>query len=88
MGQNYNSPPTELFSARGGVAIDVSGGNQTVAARGVYIGGTGTLVVTMFNGGNLTFEGLVPGVILPIAITRVVQSGTTAAATLKAIALF
>lgn len=87
MGQNYNSPPTEVFSARGGTAVNADAGNQTVSGRAIYIGGSGAISVVTHNGDTLLFEGLVPTTILPVAITRVNQSGTTAAATLKALVL-
>lgn len=84
---NYSSAPQEIYSARGAVAVDADGADQTVSARGVYIGGSGTLRVQMWNGDIITFQGLVPGLILPISIKKVYTSGTTAAATLKAVAL-
>lgn len=62
------------------VAIDVSGGNQTLAlgCRAFYVGGTGDLAVTMWDGGNVTFVGLPAGSILPIRAGTVLQTGTTA----------
>jgi hypothetical protein len=87
MGQNYNSPPTEVFAARGGTAINADSGNQTVSGRAIYVGGTGQITVVTVNGDTLTFFGLVPTTVLDIAFTRVNQTGTTAAATLLAIAL-
>ncbi len=87
MGQNYNAPPSEVFAARGGTAVNADAGNQTVSGRALYIGGSGAISVVTYNGDTLVFDGLVPTTIIPVAITRVNQSGTTAAATLKAIVL-
>lgn len=62
------------------VAIDVSGGNQTLGTgcRAFYVGGTGDLAVTMHGGGDATFVGLPAGTILPINAATVLQTGTTA----------
>ena len=63
-----------------GIAIDVSGGNQDLplGCRAFYIGGTGDLAVTMWDGAALTFVGMPAGTILPIRARTVVQTGTTA----------
>lgn len=50
----------------------------TYLTRGVYIGGTGNLAVIMAGGQTVTFNGAVAGTILPIAVKRVLASGTTA----------
>ena len=49
------------------------------ATTGIYVGGAGNLTVTMLNGGpNVTFVGIAPGTVLPIRVTRVLVTDTTA----------
>jgi hypothetical protein len=46
--------------------------------QAIYVGATGTLRVTMFGGDVVTFNGVQAGQILPISVTRVWTTGTTA----------
>lgn len=50
------------------------------STRGVYVGGTGDLAVTMEGGGAITFVSVLSGSILPIRCTQVLATGTTATA--------
>jgi len=50
----------------------------TVACRGIYVGVTGNLKVTMPDGTTPTFLNIAAGVVHPIAATRVWSTGTTA----------
>jgi len=45
-------------------------------SRALYIGGAGDLVVTMADGGDVTFAGVPAGFILPIRVTHVLASTT------------
>ena len=46
--------------------------------RGIYLGGSGDVVVTMADGMDVTFKSLAAGVIHPISVTKVKATGTTA----------
>lgn len=46
--------------------------------RGLYVGGTGDVVVVFENGTAVTFVGVQTGTILPVIAKRVNSSGTTA----------
>lgn len=48
------------------------------ASRGLYVGGTGDMAVTMLSGGSVTFKAVPAGSILPIRVSRVLVTGTTA----------
>lgn len=47
--------------------------------RGIYLGSTGNLAVTMAGGEQITFVGLASGIIHPIRAKRIWATGTTAA---------
>ena len=46
--------------------------------RGIYVGGAGNIAVVMLGGGSVTFVGVLAGTILPIRVTRVKDTNTTA----------
>ena len=47
--------------------------------KALFIGGAGNVTVDMVNDGtNITFVGIPAGMILPIRVTRVYNTGTTA----------
>lgn len=73
-------PVASTFGATGGVAIDVSGGDQDLAktARAFWIGGAGNLALVMDDGSELTFVALPAGYLLAAQATAVKQTGTTA----------
>ena len=48
--------------------------------RALYVGTSGDVTVEMAGGQVLTFTGVPGGTILPLRITRLLQSGTTAGA--------
>lgn len=47
-------------------------------SRALYVGGAGNLVVTMAGGGDVTFTAVPAGSILPIRVSRVKSTNTTA----------
>ncbi len=69
--------------AMGGIAISYGGGDQVLTdptiARGLYISGAGALAVVMANGDVVTLSGLLAGVVYPIAVKQITQSGSSAA---------
>jgi hypothetical protein len=79
----YNASVPTLASspAIGAVAIDYAGADQTLSGvpRGVYIGTAGHLKVDLANGTTATFSNLVAGATYSIAITKIYQTGSTAA---------
>ena len=76
-------PDAAAAAAIGAVTIDYSGGNQDLSAyriRGIYIGTAGNLKVDMVDGTTgVTFSNLTAGVIYPLKVTMVYQTGSTAA---------
>lgn len=50
----------------------------TLAAEGLYVGGTGDVKVTTANGSVVTFSSVPAGVVLPFNIVQIFSTGTTA----------
>ncbi len=66
-------------SAYGAFAITKSDTvNFTVNVRGIYVGGTGDVVVVTPDGDAITFVGVPAGTILPVRAKRVNSTSTTA----------
>lgn len=73
---------TEGISAPGNNLVAITPSDSTDLAqvsRGIYVGGAGNLVVTPAAGGsNVTFVGVPAGTVLPIRVSRVLSTSTTA----------
>lgn len=66
-------------AARYAQAITKSDQTTYQETRGLYVGGTGDVAVKMVgDGGTVTFATVPAGVILPICVTQVLSTGTTA----------
>jgi hypothetical protein len=50
----------------------------TFVSRGLWIGGTGAVSVVMVGGDTVTFSGINAGTLLPVRVSRVRSTGTTA----------
>lgn len=59
-------------------SVEISDANGTVKTRAIYVGGDGDIVVENHEGDPITISGLVAGVLLPISVTKVRATGTTA----------
>lgn len=76
---------SEIYSAGKGVIITPADNTEIPATRGVYVGGTGDLVVKFVDngdptvaGGTVKFSAVPVGMILPIQVNCINSSGTTA----------
>jgi hypothetical protein len=65
----------QLGSARGAFAITAGATPLPRLIRGLYVGGTGSVVVTMESGESVTLADLAQGVIHPIRATHVTAAG-------------
>ncbi len=75
---NYN----DQHAVRRAVAIDYSGGDQTLSepCRALYIASAGDLVVLLSGDtATATFTDLLPGMIYPLSVIKIIQSGSGAA---------
>jgi hypothetical protein len=50
----------------------------TNSSRAVWVGGVGNVKVNMVGGGTVTFIGVPTGTLLPVMVTRIWSTGTTA----------
>jgi hypothetical protein len=65
----------QLGSARGAFAITAGASPLSRPIRGLYVGGTGNVVVTMESGESVTLNSLAEGLIHPIRATHVTAAG-------------
>ena len=65
-------------SAQRAVAATPHDTNIIELTRALYVGGAGSIVVTMADGVDCTFTGVSGGTILPIQAKRIKSTGTTA----------
>ena len=79
---NDNIRPAPGLDSPAGSAAAVTASNTAdliTPARALYIGGAGDVVVNMLGeGSSITFAGLAAGSILPVRVSRVLATGTTA----------
>lgn len=71
----------DISTAHKAIAIDVSGGDQTLEAgcRAIWVGGAGNVKVDFVSQGTaITLTGVPAGTLLPIQVSKVYNSGTTA----------
>ncbi|UPJ43936.1 hypothetical protein IVB40_07660 [Bradyrhizobium sp. 40] len=69
-----------LGPATGIVTVDVSAADQTLSkpSRGIMVGVSGDVAVTMIDGTSGTLPALNPGTIYAVAATVIKKTGTTA----------
>ena len=74
---NYHSglesPAERAFAITGNDSTDL-----TVTPRAIYVGGAGNIKVTTIGGDTVTFSGALAGTIIPVRVTRVFSTDTTA----------
>ncbi|WP_404404943.1 hypothetical protein [Pelagibacterium halotolerans] len=68
-----NGPAGDIFSITPDDAADLT---QTI--RGIYVGATGDLSVVAASGAQAVFVGVPGGTVLPVSVSRVMATGTTA----------
>lgn len=72
----------DISPASGAYAITPGDATQLTQTRGLYVGGAGDLAVEMLNpesgGATVIFKAVPVGTLLPIAVERVLSTGTTA----------
>ncbi len=59
-------------------AVTKSDSTVLTTTRALFVGGAGDVAVTMAAGGNVTFTAVTAGTTIPIAVTKVLSTGTSA----------
>lgn len=80
--ENQGFPEELDFPAQNAfIVIKSDSADLEAESRGLYIGGAGTLKVDMIGTGEgITFSGVTAGSVLPIRVSKVYSTGTTATA--------
>ena len=74
-----NSSPSLAGPASHGFSVSPSDSALlTETTRGIYVGTGGTIVAVMASGATVTFASVVAGSVLPVRLTKVMATGTTA----------
>lgn len=61
------------------VSITPSDATEFAVPYTIWVGGTGDVTVEPWRGGNtVTYPAMVPGSVVPVAVKRVLSTGTTA----------
>jgi len=75
----YYRTADATVSAHSALAVTPSDSTVLPTTRGLWVGVAGNVAVTMADdGNNITFVGVLAGSILPIQVTQVLATGTTA----------
>jgi hypothetical protein len=76
-----NTQPSLSSPASAGSEVTPSDGDALpVPSRALYVGSGGTMAIRMLSGDNLTFVDVPSGSFLPIRVSQVHSTGTTAGA--------
>lgn len=73
--------PIERASVPGEHAFAITPNNSTDlehVTRGIWVGGAGNLNVDLWGGETVLFSGIAAGTLLPLCVTRVRSTSTTA----------
>ncbi len=78
--EDGNPPKFQIVNsnAQGAVVITPNDATDIAVTKGLYLGATGDIHVTLKDGTTVTFTALSGGLIHPIAATRIWLTGTTA----------
>jgi hypothetical protein len=75
--QTRRTTADKTVGAYRGVAVTTSDTTEIQSTAGLYVGVGGTLVVTMNDGNDVTYVGILGGVVYPFQVTKV-KAATTA----------
>ncbi len=69
---------SDTFAATGAQAVTPHDSNTIAACRALYVGGAGNIAVVTVDGNAVTFVGAVAGSTIPVQVSAVKSTGTTA----------
>jgi hypothetical protein len=74
-----NSSPSLTGPASHGFAVTPSDSTLlSETTRGIYVGTGGTIAALMLSGASVSFPAVPSGAILPVRLTKIMATGTTA----------
>jgi hypothetical protein len=74
-----NSSPSLAGPASDGFAVTPHDSNLlSETTRGLYVGGAGNIAAVMASGVSVTFSAVPAGTVLPVRLTRILATGTSA----------
>lgn len=74
---SLSGPAAHAFAVTPNDSTDIS-----ETTRALYIGTAGSIAAVMASGASVTFGSVTSGTVLPVRVTRVLATGTTASAIL------
>jgi len=78
MAANDTSGGTTAPANRAFAVTPADGSDFAVAARAIWVGGAGDVKLTTFGGDTVTLVGVTAGCLIPVRVSRVFSTGTTA----------
>jgi hypothetical protein len=81
MARGYQTADATAPASRA-AAVTLHDTNTIENTRAVFVGGAGNLKVTMYDGQDVTFTGVGAGTFLPIQVTKIWATGSTATSVL------
>jgi hypothetical protein len=78
----YSTPSLSGPASHAFAVTPNDGADLAETTRALYVGTGGSVAAVMASGGTVTFASLASGTLLPVRISRVLATGTTASAIL------
>lgn len=75
---NANIATLEGPAARAAAVVPDDATDLATPSRAIYVGAAGHIAVIMLSGDQVTFSNAPAGLVLPIRVSRVLATGTTA----------
>ncbi|QQR35429.1 hypothetical protein JI749_13850 [Devosia oryziradicis] len=73
-----HAPGLESPAAHGFAITPSDGADLADVTRAIYVGGSGSLSLTLLSGANVTLTGVAGGTLLPLRARAIKATGTTA----------
>lgn len=78
----YSTPSLSGPAAHAFAVAPNDGADLSETTRALYVGTAGSITAVMASGSSVTFGSIASGTVLPVRVTRVLATGTTASAIL------
>lgn len=78
----YSTPSLSGPAAHAFAVTPNDSGDLSETTRALYVGTAGSVAAVMASGASVSFDTIASGTVLPVRVTRVLATGTTASAIL------